>query len=85
MTLKNPDLHRVYDAAREGKLGDDIQRCAEAADAAYEAVRESLEGHRMQCPNTDGAENMITAVFEEMLIENGYQWGDLVAAADRFQ
>lgn len=92
MTLKNPDLHRVYEAATKGDLGDDLWCCAHAAETAFEAAREILQvnwkglrAHPLSCPNMDGAENMIAAVFEELLIENGYQWRDLVEAADRFQ
>lgn len=84
MTIENRELHAVYEAARDGKLGEvcpNIGHAARAADAAYDAIRSHCDNFGLHVPNDDRAENFICAAFELACEGVGIDWKNLIHLA----
>jgi hypothetical protein len=88
MTIENQNLHKVYAAANEGKLGDALWCCAHAANSAWAGANKALEvnfkgliAKPLKMPNADPAENMVAQIFATIARHNGYDWRELIEAA----
>jgi hypothetical protein len=84
MTIKNNELHTVYEAAREGKLGEvcpQIKHAADAADRAYEALRNHCDTFGYRAPGDDRAENFICDAFQLACEAVEIDWKSLIHLA----